>query len=110
MNSKTLQSQQNENKISTDNKCLFIEHILCSPYLLVYETEEGNADLHAQVVQAEDGRLQQEKASGEEEAEAQSQEVSLAPLRSMEGVKGGNDPTQKLRLHRLGSLLSQSGK
>lgn len=26
-------------------------------YLLVNETEEGDADLHTQVVQAEDGRL-----------------------------------------------------
>lgn len=62
------------------------------------------------MVQAKDGRLQQEKAGSEEEAEPQSQEVSLAPLRSVEGVKGGNDTTQKLRLHSLGSLLSQSGK
>lgn len=80
---------------------------MSSLYLLVYETEKGNADLHPQVMQAKDGRLQQEEACREKEAEAQGQEVSLAPLRSMERVKGGNDTTQKLRLHRLGSLLHQ---
>ena len=58
-------------------------------------------------MQAKDGRLQQKKAGSEEEAEAQSQEVSLAPLRSVERIKGGDDATQKLRLHRLGSLLHQ---
>lgn len=62
------------------------------------------------MVQAKDGRLQQEKAGGEEEAEAQSQEVSLSPLRSVEGVERSNDPAQKLRLHRLGGLLSHSRK
>lgn len=36
-----------------------IHKILGSPYLLVYETEQGDADLHAQVVQTKDGRLQQ---------------------------------------------------
>lgn len=89
---------------------MFFKNILCSPYLLIYETEKGDADLHAQVVQAKDGRLQQQKAGDEEEAEPQSQEVSLAPLRSVEGIEGSYDATQKLRLHCLGGLLSQSGK
>lgn len=31
---------------------------LLSPYLLVDKTEKGDADLHAQVMQAKDGRLQ----------------------------------------------------
>lgn len=48
-----------------------------SSYLLVYETEEGDADLHSQVMQPEDGGLQQEEAGSEEEAEAQRQEVTL---------------------------------
>lgn len=83
---------------------------LNSPYFLVYETEQGNADLHAQVVQAKDGRLQQQEPGSEEEAEAQGQEVSLATLRSMEWVKRGNDAAQKLRLHSLGSLLHKRFK
>ncbi len=58
-------------------------------------------------MQAKDGRLQQKEASGKEEGEAQGQEVSLATLRSMERVEGGDDATQKLRLHRLGRLLHQ---
>lgn len=41
---------------------------LFSLYLLVYKTEKGNADLHAQMMQAKDGRLQQEEAGYEEEA------------------------------------------
>lgn len=76
-----------------------------SPHLLVYETEECDADLHAQVVQAEDGGLQQEEAGGEEEAEAEGQEVSLTSLRSVERVEGGDDAPEELRLHRLRSLL-----
>lgn len=76
-------------------------------HLPVYETEEGNADLHAQVMQAKDGRLQQEEANGEEKAQAQGQVVPLAPLRSVGRVKRGNDSAQKLRLHSLGSLLHQ---
>lgn len=58
-------------------------------------------------MQAKDGRLQQKKAGSEEEAEAQSQEVSLVPLRSMERIERGDDASQKLRLHCLGSLLHQ---
>lgn len=58
-------------------------------------------------MQAKDGRLQQEEAGCEEEAEAQGQEVALWPLRSMEGIKGGNDATQKLRLYRFRCLLHQ---
>lgn len=58
-------------------------------------------------MQAEDGGLQQEEAGGEEEAEAQGEEVPLVPLGSVERIEGGNDATQQLRLHRLGSLLHQ---
>lgn len=58
-------------------------------------------------MQAKDGRLQQEEAGSEEETQAQGQEVPLAPLGGMERVKGSNDTTQQLRLHRLGSLLQQ---
>lgn len=75
------------------------------PHLLVYEAEQGDADLHAQVVQAEDGGLQQQEAGGEEEAEAQGQEVALAALRGVERVEGGDDAAEELRLHRLGHLL-----
>lgn len=45
-----------KNKIRQTGVC---SHILCSPYLFIYETEKGDADLHAQVVQTKDGRLQQ---------------------------------------------------
>lgn len=58
-------------------------------------------------MQAKDGRLQQEEAGNEEEAESQGQEVSLAPFCSIDRVKRGNDSTKKLRLHSLGSLLHQ---
>jgi len=74
-------------------------------YLLINETEERDADLHAQVVQAEDGGLQEEEAGGEEEAEAQRQVVSLGALWGVEGVERGDDPPQQLWLDRLGSLL-----
>lgn len=76
-----------------------------STHLLVYEAKEGDADLHAQVVQAEDGRLQQQEAGDEEEAEPQGEVVALAPLGCVEGVKGGDDSPRQLRLHRLGGLL-----
>lgn len=58
-------------------------------------------------MQAKDGGLQQEEAGGEEEGEAQGQEVTLTPLRGVERVKGGDDATQELRLHRLGRLLQK---
>lgn len=79
--------------------------MLSSSYLLVNKTEKGNANLHAQVMQAEESRLQQNEAGGEEEPKAQGQVVSLTPLWSMERVKGCNDATRKLRLHRFGNLL-----
>lgn len=81
--------------------------MLSSSYLLIYKTKDGNADLHAQVMQTKDGRLQQEEAGNEEQAEAQGQEVPLTPFCGINWVKRGNDPTQKLRLHSLRCLLHQ---
>lgn len=57
------------------------------------------------MVQAKDGRLQQQEAGDEEEAEPQGKVVALAPLGGVEGVKGGDDAPRQLRLHRLGSFL-----
>lgn len=42
-------------------------------------------------MQAEDGGLQQDEASSEEEAKAQGQIVALASFRFMEGVEGSDD-------------------
>lgn len=44
-------------------------------------------------MQAVDCGLQQDEASGEEEAEPQGQVVPLTSLRSMEGVKGSDNAT-----------------
>lgn len=63
------------------------------PYLLVNKAKKGDADLHAEVMQSKDGRLQQKEAGSEEEAKAQGQVESLTSLWSMERVKGSNDAT-----------------
>lgn len=76
-----------------------------SAYLLVNEAKQSNADLHAKVMEAEDGGLQKNEASGEEEAQPQGQVVSLTSLRSVEGIEGSNDASRKLRLHSLRSFL-----
>lgn len=95
-------------KIKRDKKVQIRRH-LCQrasdqarqPHLLVDEAEEGDANLHAQVMQAKDGRLQKQEACSEEQAEAKCQEVALAALRRVEGVEGGDDAAQELRLHSL---------
>lgn len=79
-----------QKKALIPHKCT---HILSSSYLLIYQTEDGDADLHAQVMQAKDGRLQKEETGNKEEAKSQGQEVSLAPFCSIDWVKRGNDST-----------------
>lgn len=74
-------------------------------YLLVDEGEQSDSDLHAQVVQAKDGRLEEQEASGEEKAQAQGQEVALRPLSCMERVELGNDAPQELRLNSFRGFL-----
>lgn len=54
------------NKLTTESQLHKYTVLSLPPYLLIYETEKGNADLHAQMMQSKDGRLQQEEADGEE--------------------------------------------
>lgn len=79
---------------------MLLSNMYCS-YLLVNKTKKSNANLHAKVMKAENGGLQENETSSEEKAQSQGQVVSLLSLWRMEWIEGSNNASRKLRLHSL---------